>query len=64
MTQYLRISDFSDLVGLSPVTLRKYEEEGLVIPHHKSPKGQRFYTQEQVAAFLAGDFNNPVLCGK
>ena len=29
MTQYLKIREFSDLVGLSPTTVRKYEEEGI-----------------------------------
>ena len=64
MTQYLKIREFSDLVGLSPTTVRKYEEEGILLPHHKSIKGQRLYTMEQVNAYIIGDFENPVLTGR
>lgn len=63
MEKFLRIGVFSKMVGISSSSLRDYEKEGIIIPHHKSPKGQRVYTQEQADAVLAGDFNNPVLKG-
>lgn len=64
MAQYLKIGDFARAIGVSPNTVRRYEEDGSVIPHHKMISGQRLYSQEQVDAFLLGDFNNPVLKGK
>ena len=63
MTRYLKIREFADLIGVCTTTVRGYEEQGIIIPHHKSPKGQRLYTQEQVNAILAGDYDNPVLKG-
>lgn len=63
MTRYLKIGEFADLIGVHSTTVRNYEEEGIIIPHHKSPKGQRLYTQEQVNAVLAGDYDSPILKG-
>ena len=35
--KFLKISDFADVVGVSTVTLRNWERQGLLLPHHKSP---------------------------
>ena len=63
MNLFLKAGEFASKVGISRSMLRVYENEGMIIPHHKSPKGHRLYTQEQADAFLAGDFDNPVLKG-
>lgn len=52
--RFLKISDFADTIGVSTVTLRNWERQGLLLPHHKSPTGYRYYTEEQAEAFLNG----------
>lgn len=46
---FYRIGDFAKKVGLSRSTLRKWEEKGIIKPHHISPTGYRYYSDEQVA---------------
>ena len=63
MTRYLKIREFADLIGVSTTTVRVYEAEGKLLPHHKTLSNQRLYTMEQVEAFIKGDFDNPILKG-
>lgn len=53
--EFLTIGEFSRRVGVSAVTLRKWEERGFLKPHHRSYTGYRYYTEEQVAEVLSGD---------
>lgn len=55
--KYYRISEFADEIGISPVTLRVWERKGILVPHHRSPSGYRFYSEEQLYQYLNGDFN-------
>lgn len=41
--KHYRISEFAKLVGLSPYTLRYYEDQGLV-KSHRDENGMRYYT--------------------
>lgn len=43
------IGEVSDRVGLSPRTIRHYDEIGLAVPSDRSPGGFRFYTDADVA---------------
>ena len=54
--KFLKISDFADVVGVSTVTLRNWERQGLLLPHHKSPTGYRYYTEEQAEDLLNGRY--------
>ena len=53
MPKYLKIGDFAQLVGVSKSTLRLWEIKGILIPHHKTPTGYRYYTQEQADKILS-----------
>lgn len=61
--KYYSITEFAQMVGMCVSTIRIYDEQGLLLPHHRSIKGKRFYTQDQVDAFLRGDFESPLLRG-
>ena len=39
-------AEFSKLTGLSIRALHYYDEEGVLIPHHKNEKGFRYYSHE------------------
>ena len=51
---YYKISEFSRLIGVSTVTLRRWELQGILKPHHKSPTGYRYYSEEQLNTYIAG----------
>lgn len=53
--KYYKINDFAREIGVSASTLREYERKGLLIPHHRGLNGYRYYSQEQVDAYLNGD---------
>lgn len=51
--KYLKIKEFAKLTGLSEQCLRNWDDNGLLKCHHRSEKGgYRYYTQEQVDAYL------------
>ncbi|SHJ58026.1 MerR family regulatory protein [Anaerocolumna jejuensis DSM 15929] len=51
--KYIRIGEFSKKVGLAISTVKKYEDMGIIIPHHVSKQsGHRYYTERQ-----AEDYN-------
>lgn len=56
-------SDFAKAIGVSMTTLYNWESDGTLIPARKSPKGRRYYTDEQVQAIRGQDFDNPCLKG-
>ncbi|HUO33515.1 MAG TPA: cupin domain-containing protein [Candidatus Acidoferrum sp.] len=53
--RYLRISDVSRLVGISPSILRSWENLGLVLPS-RTPSGYRVYTQDDVRILKRAQF--------
>lgn len=59
MSNYLSIGDVSEQLGISSQTLRNWEKDGFFQPHHKTPSGTRYYTQEQVNAFLGLRLGTP-----
>ena len=50
--QYYTINKFSKLVGKSPQTLRNWDKNGILNPHHTSTNGYRYYSEEQVRQVL------------
>ena len=50
--KYYKIGDFASLIGVSTVTLRKWEEAGKLLPHHRSPTGYRYYSEKQLVDYL------------
>ena len=47
----IRTAKMAELLGVTPQTVRKYAKKG-DIPHHFSPSGQLFFTDEDVAKIL------------
>lgn len=45
---YYTIHKFAKLCGVTPQTLRNWDKAGKLIPHHTSPNGYRYYTQQQL----------------
>ena len=52
--QFYKISEFAKLIGVSSVTLRTWDEKGLLRPHHVSPSGYRYYSSAQLQDYLSG----------
>lgn len=50
--KYYSIKEFASLIGKSAQTLRNWEKSGALIPNHKSPNGYRYYTEDQLNAYL------------
>lgn len=61
---YLSSTDFARAVGVSVPTIQRWDIEGRLIPVKRTISGRRLYSQEQLEAFLAEDYNNPLLKGK
>ena len=56
--KYLSVEEFSERIGVHPQTVRKWDNEGVLKAHHRSPGGHRYYTEAQVVAYFNGDFSN------
>ena len=48
MSKYYSINEFSKILGVSAQTLRNWDANGKLHPHHTSTSGYRYYTHEQV----------------
>lgn len=50
--EFISINKFAKAIGKTPQTLRNWDSQGILKPHHKSPNGYRYYTKEQLDAYL------------
>lgn len=50
--KYYSVGDFAKFIGKNPQTLREWDKKGLLKPHHVSPTGYIYYSQEQLNHFL------------
>lgn len=50
--KYYSIGKFSKLIGKTSQTLRDWDKKGELKPHHVTPSGYRYYSQEQLNHFL------------
>lgn len=48
MKKYYSIKEFSKILGVSSQTLRNWNANGKLYPHHTSSNGYRYYSQEQL----------------
>lgn len=48
MEQFYTTTKFAKKIGVSKNTVVNWEHKGLLLPHHCSPTGRRYYSQEQV----------------
>lgn len=68
MGLFLTTPQFAKQVGVSKNTIINWERQGLIVPHHVSPTGRRYYSQAQVDDILKGkcdgvDLSKPVVDG-
>lgn len=52
--EYLPIGKFAKEIGVTTATLRNWHDNGTLIPHHVSSGGHRYYTKDQLNAYLYG----------
>ena len=48
MSKYYSINEFSKILGVSALTLRNWDANGKLHPHHTSTNGYRYYSHEQL----------------
>ena len=48
MSKYSSINEFSKILGVSAQTLRNWDSNGKLHPHHTSSNGYRYYSHEQL----------------
>lgn len=52
--KFYKAGEFAKLIGITSVTLRSWDERGWLKPHHRSPSGYRYYSDEQLSDYLSG----------
>lgn len=55
---YYSIGKFAELIGVSTNTLRTWEKNGRLLPHHRTKGNQRVYSDEQAEEYLSSNNNN------
>ena len=50
--KYYSIGQFAKLIGKTTQTLRNWDKENILKPHHIAESGYRYYSQEQLNHFL------------
>ena len=52
MSKYYSINEFSKILGVSAQTLRNWDNNGKLHPHHTSSNGYRYYSHEQLSQVM------------
>ena len=52
---YYNVSQAARVLCVTAQTLRNWEKEGILIPHHKTKYGYRYYSKEQLDNYLYRD---------
>lgn len=50
--KYYTINEFSKILGVSAQTLRNWDKNKKLTPHHTGPNGYRYYSSEQLNQVL------------
>lgn len=50
--EYLTIKEFAKIIGVCTQTLRRWDINNQLKPHHKTPNGYRIYTKQQAYEYL------------
>lgn len=50
--KYMTVTEFAGKIGVHPQTVRKWDKENILKPHHVLPSGRRLYSEEQVSDML------------
>lgn len=54
MEKYYTTTEFAKKIGVVKNTVVNWERKGLLLPHHITPTGRRFYSQQQLDDFFKG----------
>lgn len=49
---FMSISKFAENIGVSQQTIREWDKNGKLKPHHRTVGGRRIYSQKQVDDFF------------
>lgn len=50
--KYLTIHEVSEMLGVTPQTLRNWDRSNKLKPHHKSANGYRYYSEEDINTLI------------
>ena len=50
--KYMTVAEFAGKIGVHPQTVRKWDKENVLKPHHVLPSGRRLYSEDQVDNML------------
>lgn len=50
--KFLTVKEFAARIGVHPQTVRQWDADDILKPHHKTPSGRRLYTIEQVDEYF------------
>lgn len=53
MMEFLSVQKFAKQIGVSVSTVRLWDKQGLLKPHHRTKGNQRVYTDTQVEEYLS-----------
>ena len=57
-TTFLTSGKVARLLEVSEKTLRRWEKNGMLLPHHKSTSGYKYYTEQQLSDFSESYYEN------
>lgn len=58
LSKYYSIHEFSKIIGVSAQTLRNWDNNGKLHPHHTTVSGYRYYSDEQLNQVMNVKPNN------
>lgn len=60
MEHYYTSSEFARLVGVTKNTIVNWERHGWLLPHHVSPSGRRYYSEQQLEDYYTNKLGRKV----
>ena len=63
MSKYYSIHEFSKIIGVSAQTLRNWDANGKLHPHHTTVSGYRYYSDEQLNQVINVKLKNRITIG-
>lgn len=57
--EYYKVGEVAELLGVSPQTVRNWDESGKLPHHHTGKGGYRFFSAESITQFLRNERGNP-----
>ena len=63
MSKYYSIHEFSKIIGVSAQTLRNWDSNGKLHPHHATTSGYRYYSDEQLNQVMNVKPKNRIIIG-